>query len=105
MNYLSNRPVMDTVVFQSITINNKLAEQNNKPALLIRWLLILLMLCSTGAYAQMSTTVTMSASPIAGSPFASLAAAVTAINGLTITGPVVVTSVAGSETAPAGGFS
>ena len=52
--------------------------------------------------AQVSTTVTMSAVPIAGSPFASLADAVTAINALTITGPVVATSVAGSETAPAG---
>ncbi|MBS4042388.1 MAG: hypothetical protein KGZ59_01050, partial [Chitinophagaceae bacterium] len=57
---------------------------------------------SAGVKAQVSTTVTMSATPIAGSPFSSLSAAITAVNGLTITGPVVVTAAAGTETAPNG---
>lgn len=46
--------------------------------------------------AQISTSVTMSGSPIAGSPFTTFAAAITAVNGLTITGPVVVNATAGS---------
>ncbi|MBL7773676.1 MAG: fibronectin type III domain-containing protein [Chitinophagaceae bacterium] len=74
--------------------------------LLARYLLFFIMLAlGFSVRAQVSTTVTMSASPIAGSPFASLADAITAVNGLTITGPVVVTASAGSETNPAGGYS
>lgn len=69
-----------------------------------RWFtaLILVSVLGLNAMAQVSTTVTMSAAPIAGSPFGSLAAAISAVNGLTITGPVVVTAAAGTETAPAG---
>jgi hypothetical protein len=40
-------------------------------------------------FSQISTAVTMSGTPISGSPFATFGAAVTAVNGLTITGPVV----------------
>ncbi|MDI9258542.1 beta strand repeat-containing protein, partial [Flavobacterium sedimenticola] len=77
----------------------------------MKWLSGLLLLCCmlfTGltANAQFSgTTVTMNGSPVAGSPFASLSAAITAVNGLTITGPVVVTCGTGTETSPAGGYS
>ena len=61
-------------------------------------------LFSQNVWGQVSTTVTMSGTPIAGSPFTSLAGAITAINGLTITGPVVATAATGSETAPVGGY-
>lgn len=44
---------------------------------------------------QITTAVTMSGTAIAGSPFASFSAAITAVNGLTITGPVVVNVPAG----------
>ena len=70
----------------------------------IAFVLFLLVFGIFGANAQMSTTVTMSGTPIAGSPFANLATAVTAINGLAITGPVVATSAAGTEINPAGGY-
>ena len=69
------------------------------------FLLFLFMLGIGLNFAQVSTTVTMGGSPISGSPFSSLAAAITAVNGLTITGPVVVTAAAGSETNPSGGYS
>ncbi len=67
--------------------------------------LIFALMITAISYGQVSTTVTMSGNPIGGSPFVSLSAAITAVNGLTITGPVVVTSGAGSETSPAGGYS
>lgn len=73
-------------------------------AMAYRWFaaMALIAVCSLNAVGQVSTTVTMSASPILGSPFSSLAQAITAINALTITGPVVATAAAGTETAPAG---
>jgi len=76
-----------------------------KSFLLFAALLILSLITGGSAFAQVSTTVTMSGTPIGGSPFSSLAAAITAVNGLTITGPVVVTAASGGETAPAGGYS
>ncbi len=51
---------------------------------------------------QITTSVTMSAVPIGGSPFASFDAAITAVNGLTITGPVVVDATAGQTETLAG---
>jgi len=68
--------------------------------------LVFLLFASMGANAQLTgTTVTMSGTAITGSPYSSLAAAITAVNALTVTGPVVVTCGTGTETAPAGGYS
>ena len=68
--------------------------------------LVVLLLFSGNLNAQLAgTTVTMSGTAISGSPFSSLAGAITAVNALTVTGPVVVTCVSGSETAPSGGYS
>ena len=68
--------------------------------------MVFLLFASMGANAQLTgTTVTMSGTAISGSPFSSLAAAITAVNGLTVTGPVVVTCGTGTETAPIAGYS
>jgi len=76
-------------------------------SLIFKSMLVVVMMMGmvSGVVGQFAnTTVTMSAVPIAGSPFASLAAAITAVNGLTITGPVVVTCATGTETAPSAGY-
>ncbi len=74
-----------------------------RPALFVRWMLALLMLCTTGAYAQFAVT-TNSGSGL-NPTYPNLAAAITALNGATITSPVVITCPTGTETAPAGGYS
>jgi len=71
---------------------------------LICSLLIVLFFSVGKGWGQVSTTVTMNGTAISGSPFLSLAAAVTAINGLTITGPVIANCATGTETSPAGGY-
>jgi Ig-like domain CHU_C associated/Secretion system C-terminal sorting domain len=57
--------------------------------------LFLVSLAASNALAAITTTVTMSGTPIGGSPFASFQAAITAVNALTITGPIVVDVPAG----------
>ncbi|MFN9353264.1 MAG: GEVED domain-containing protein, partial [Chitinophagales bacterium] len=67
-------------------------EKKNKNLSYLRAVIISL-LCTVSfansLFSQISTAVTMSGTPISGSPFATFGAAVTAVNGLTITGPVV----------------
>ena len=67
---------------------------------------IIMLLLNAGVNAQFTgTTVTMSGTAISGSPYSSLAAAITGVNALTVTGPVVVTCGTGTEIAPVGGYS
>ncbi len=56
MNLQSTSPVKDIAVSQPTTINNKSAQQNNKPALFMRWILMLLLMTSFGASAQITVS-------------------------------------------------
>ena len=46
----SIRPVKDNAAFQLTTINNNSAQQNNKPAPFMRWILMLLMMCQMNVH-------------------------------------------------------
>lgn len=71
------------------------------------YLLLISVIMAVMANAQVTVTVDVptNTTPNLAASYASLAAAVTAVNGITaMSGPVILTSAAGSETAPAGGY-
>lgn len=72
------------------------------------YLLLVLLMLTARSFSQVTVAVTnpTNTTPNLASGYVSLAAAVTAVNGITsMSGPVTLTCASGSETAPAGGYS
>ena len=93
--------------FELINNPNSLNRLKKKGFLFSKGIFAVLIFVILGTYsanAQISTTVTMGGTAITGSPFASLALAVTGINALTVTGPIIATCASGTETAPLAGY-
>ena len=83
-------------------VSNQSAKQTRKPSAWMSFMLAIMLMLTSGVYAQFAVT-TNGGSGLAPT-YPNLAAAITALNGATITSPVVITCPSGTETNPAGGY-